>query len=104
MIYNLTLPIWSQLIKGKDVNDQNLTYYGMNHVTIGSNLTVNYSDLTKEISYNFYFGASNENYPRIYSPIYGFDFNYTNSQAVLNSFYNRFSITLSILIIALVFL
>ena len=69
--YNLTMPSWTQLLAGNDVNNNVLFNYTVYYATSNNNLTINISNLTAGVTYNVYYGASNEIYPRLFTSLYG---------------------------------
>ena len=68
--YNLTLPSFSQLISAKDCDNNNLTLQII-PVIANSNVTVTFSNLTANTTYNLYFAGTNLVFPRNYTMVYG---------------------------------
>lgn len=69
-VYNLTLPSISQLMSAKDCDNNNLTLQTIS-VIANSNVTVTFSNLTANTTYNIYFAGNNLVFPRSYTLVYG---------------------------------
>ena len=96
---SVSVPSWSQFIEGMNINNQALVQYSSNPITMGNNFTINISNLTVGSTYNIYFGASNENYPRIYSSLYSelIIMNNRTSSSSYGRIINKFPIILLII-------
>ena len=69
-VYNLTLPSISQLMSAKNCDNNNLTLQII-PVIANSNVTVTFSNLTANTTYNVYFSGTNLVFPRNYTMVYG---------------------------------
>ena len=58
-------------LAGNDVNNKSLLNYAVYYCLMNNNITVNISNLTQGVTYNLYYGVSNEGFPKFYSTLYG---------------------------------
>ena len=94
--YNLTGPNLTQFLSGLNVNNASLLQYGVSPLVIGTNITITFSNLTSGTYYNIYFCASNENYPKVYTDLYG---HYLSTNSTNSNSSSRLSLIVIFLII-----
>ena len=77
--YNVTLPSYTQLLASKDVLGTTLTSVMNKTVTAGGNFTFSFNNLKVGTVYNIYWIANNQDFPPIYTKVYGNYVNLTSS-------------------------
>jgi len=81
IVYNVTSPSLAQLMQGLDCNGNALMQIVTLPVTMNNNMSIIFSNLTVNTTFNVYFAASNLVYPRSYTKVYGIYGTTTDSAA-----------------------